>query len=82
MFLTRPSESQSVRNGKSIYNGNLRGTVTLPPIAERLAIELSPPVFTTYICCGWDSNNKSSAGGANAFTPAPSPRSLSVLSTN
>ena len=27
----------------------------LTPIAERLAAELSLPVFTTYICHGWDS---------------------------
>ena len=28
-------------------NGHLRGPVTLTPIAERLAVELSLPVFTT-----------------------------------
>ena len=31
----------------SIYNGHLRGHVTLTPISERLAVELSLPVFTT-----------------------------------
>ena len=30
------------------YNGHLRGTMTLTPIAERLAVELSIPVLTTY----------------------------------
>ena len=29
-----------------MYNGHLRGPVTLAPIAERLAVELSLPVFT------------------------------------
>lgn len=28
-----------------IYTGYLRGPVTLTPVAERLAIELSPPVL-------------------------------------
>ena len=34
-------------HGASVYNGHLRGPVTLTHIAERLAIELSLPVFTT-----------------------------------
>ena len=29
------------------YNGHLRGPVTLTPIAEREAVELLKPVFTT-----------------------------------
>ena len=29
------------------FTGHLRGPVTLTPIAERLAVELSLPVFTT-----------------------------------
>ena len=32
--------------GTSVYNGHLRGPVRLTPIAERLAVELSLPVFT------------------------------------
>ena len=28
----------------------IRGPVTLAPVAERLAVELSLPVFTTYVC--------------------------------
>ena len=28
----------------------------LPSFAERLAVRLSLPVFTTNVCCGWDSN--------------------------
>ena len=35
------------------YNGHLRGPVTLAPIAKRLPVELSLPVFTTYVCRGW-----------------------------
>ena len=34
-------------HGASVYNGHLRGPVTLTPNAERLAVELSLPVFTT-----------------------------------
>ena len=30
------------------------------PIAERLAMELSLTVFTTWVCRGWDSNNQPS----------------------
>ena len=37
-------------------------------ISERLAMELSLPVFTTYVCHGWDSNTQPSAFGANALT--------------
>ena len=39
-------------HGASVYNGHLRGPVTLTPIAERLAVELSLPVFTTKVCRG------------------------------
>ena len=45
----------------SVYNGHLRGLVTLTPIAERLAEVLSLPVFTTKVRRGWDSNIQSSA---------------------
>ena len=34
-------------HGASVYYGHLRGHVTLTPVAERLAVELSLPVFTT-----------------------------------
>ena len=53
----------------SVYNGHLRGPVTLAPIAELLAMELSLPVFTstTKVCRGWDSNSKPSTCGANAL---------------
>ena len=47
-------------HGTSIYNGNLRGPVTLTPIAEHLAVELSLPVFTTYVCCSWNLNTQPS----------------------
>ena len=40
-------------HGASIYNGHLRGPVTFAPIAKRLPVELSLPVFTTYVCRGW-----------------------------
>ena len=34
-------------HGTSVYNGHLGGPVTLTPIAKRLVVELSLPVFTT-----------------------------------
>ena len=34
-------------HGASVYNGHLRGPMALTTIAERLAVELSLPVFTT-----------------------------------
>ena len=40
----------------SLYNGHLRGPVTLTPNTKRLAVELSLPVLTTQGCHGWDSN--------------------------
>ena len=45
-----------VRHGPTVYNGHLRGLVTLTPIAERLAVELSLPVFTTWVCLDRGSN--------------------------
>ena len=42
--------------------------MTLKPIAERLALELSLPIFTTYICRGCDSNTQPAACGVNALT--------------
>ena len=39
-------------HGASDYNGHLQWPVTLTPIAERLAVELSPLVFTTYVSRG------------------------------
>ena len=42
-------------HGTSVYNGHLRGPVTLTPIAERLEVELSLPIFTTSVCRSWDS---------------------------
>ena len=52
----------------SVYNDHLRGPVTLTPIAERVAVELSLPVLTTLVYRGWDSNTQPSACGANALT--------------
>ena len=42
--------------------------MTLTPVAERLAVELSLPVFTTLVCRGWDSNTQPSALVATALT--------------
>ena len=54
--------------GASFYNWYLRGPVTLTPIAERLAVELSLYVCTAYVCRGWYSNTQPSACRANALT--------------
>ena len=51
-------------HGASVYNSHLRGPVTLSPITERLAVELS-----YLVCRGWDSNKPKPSGcGANALT--------------
>ena len=44
--------------GASVYNGHLRGHVTLTPNVERLAVELSLLVLTTLVRRGWDSNTQ------------------------
>ena len=55
-------------HGPSVYKGHLLGPVTLTPIAERIAVELSQPVFTTKVHRGWDSNTKHSTCEAKALT--------------
>ena len=50
-------------HGTSVYNGHLRGPVTLTPITECLAVELSLLVFTTKVCRGLDQNTQHSACG-------------------
>ena len=62
------SVSHLLWHGASVYNGHLRGPVTVTPNAERLAVELSLPVLTTWFCRGWDSNTQPSACRANALT--------------
>ena len=49
----------------SIFNGRLRGPVTLAPVAERLAVELSPSLLRL---CYVDLNTKPSACETNALT--------------
>ena len=53
-------------HGTCIYNGHLQGPMTVTPIADRLAVELSLPVLTTLVCRGWDSNIQPSDCEANA----------------
>ena len=38
-----------LRHGPTLYNGQLRGAVTVTPVAERLGVELELPFFTTQI---------------------------------
>ena len=59
---------QLLLHGASVYNGNLGGPVTLTPIAEPFAVELSLPVFMTKACRGWDSNTQPFACRGNALT--------------
>ena len=64
-------------HGASAYNSHIRGHVT---IARRLAVELSLPVFTTYVCRGWDSNTQPSACWANALTRCATATAMGIPS--
>ena len=52
-----------LRQGASVYNGHLRGPMPLTPVANRLAVELSLPVFTTSVCRGWNSDTQANYRG-------------------
>ena len=52
----------------SVYNGHLRGPLTLTPNAERLATVLSLLVLTSNVCRHLDSNSQPSACVVNALT--------------
>ena len=54
-------------HGTTCFNGHLWGTVTLKPVAECLAVELSLLVFTILICRGRDSITQPSACDANTL---------------
>ena len=43
-------------HGPTVYNGHLRGPMSLKPVAERLAVKLSLPVCTTQVCRDRGSN--------------------------
>ena len=45
---------------------DLYSTLIVPPVAERLAVEMSLPI--SEICYNWDSNTQPSACDANALT--------------
>ena len=60
-FLSVPHLLYCDREHLAVNNGHLRGPVTLTPIAERLAVELSLHVFTTEVSRGSDSNTQPSA---------------------
>ena len=45
-----------LRHWPTFYNGHLRGPVTLAPVTERLAVELSLPFLTTQVCRDRGSN--------------------------
>ena len=65
----------------SIYHCHLRGTVTLIPVAELLAVELSLPGFTTQVCRGLDSNTKPSACDLNALTDCATTANFNKINT-
>ena len=54
-------------HGPTLYSCHFRGPVTLTPVAERLAVELSLPVLTSKVCRRWDSNIQPSACETNAL---------------
>ena len=56
--------------------------MTLTPVAERLALELSLPVFTTWVSRVFNSNMQSSACGVDALTDVPPPQHCSVVAYN
>ena len=56
------------KNQVILYNDHFREPVTLTPIAEQLAMELSLPISTTRVCHNWDLNNQPSACQAKALT--------------
>ena len=41
--------------GTFVYNGHLRGSITLTPALEWFTVEILPQVFTTLVCRGCDS---------------------------
>ena len=43
-------------HGPTVYNGHLRGPVSLTPVAERLGVKLSLPVCTSQVCRDRGSN--------------------------
>mgnify|MGYP003692190915 CR=1 FL=1 len=60
-----------LRHGPTVYNGHLRGPVTLTPVPERLAVELSLPVFTTNVCRDRGSNPISLMQGERSASTPP-----------
>ena len=42
--------------------------MTITPVAKHLVVELSLPVLTTCVCCGWDSDIQPTACKANTLT--------------
>ena len=65
------SMSQLLWHRTSVYNGHLRGPVSLTLNAKHIAVKLSLPVLTTWVCRGRDSNTQPSACRANALTHCP-----------
>ena len=73
------SVSHLLWHGASVYNDYLQGPVTLTPVAERSALELSLSVFMTKVCRGWDSNTQPSTCGTNALTHCATAARFCVL---
>ena len=61
-----------LRYGPTVYNGHLRGPVTLTPVAERLAVELSLPVlFLRLMSVATGDRTLISYMRSERFTPTP-----------
>ena len=63
-------------HGTFNYNGHQRGPLTLTQVTGRLAVELSLPVLTTYICHGWDSKTQLSVCVTNPRTDSATAAAL------
>ena len=66
-------------HGAPVYNGHLRGPVTLTPIAFQLAVEQSLPVLKAKVCCGWESNTQPYACRAIALTHCATAASTCIV---
>ena len=71
-------------HGASVYNGHLRGPVTLTPIAERLAVELSLPVLqlrsvAANICIVFLNNTTRKGNQMNDFSDSKNEKPFKIV---
>ena len=58
-------------SGASVYNGNLRGPVTITLVPVRLPLKLFIHVITTWVCHGMQTPNLPLAGRTTYTVPTP-----------